>query len=91
MKQLKLKATRLPNDEDALLTFIEDPNHDCWNPFQIFFFHIDHSYPRAKKFYARAVKAGGAKESNLQKEFGKAIWHVESGKGPNWDLVPTKH
>lgn len=91
-KQLKLKCTRLPKDEDVLLTFVEDPRHDCWCPFQVFCFYVDKCHPLATKFYARFVKVDGEEEKILKKTYGKEIWFAESGpKRSNWNMGPTKH
>ena len=90
-KQLKLKQTRLPKDEAVLLTFVEDPHHDCWCPFQVFCYYFSKCHPNAKKFYGRIVKPGGVEEKRLKNEFKKDVWHAESGKGSNWNMGPTKH
>jgi len=90
-KQLKLKSTRLPVDEDVLLSVVEDPQHDCWNPFAVFCFYVTKCHPRAKKFYACIVKTGSNEQKKLQTEFGKEIWFAESGLGPNWNMGPSKH
>ena len=90
-QRLKLKQTRLPPDQDVLLSFVEDPQHNCWDPFQVFCFYKSKCHPNAKKFCARTVKPGGEEEKRLKQEFGREIWFVESGKGSNWNLGPTKH
>ena len=93
--QLNMKTTTLPKDQDVLLTFVETPHHDCWDPFAVFCHFIRHCHPRAKKFYGRLVMQGDTKEGGkLAKEFGKPIWYAESGHGKdrsNWNLGPSKH
>ena len=90
--QLKLKNARLPADQDVMLPFSEDPQHDCWCPFQIFCFYISKCHPNAKKFYARVVKPGCEEAKNLKKAFNREICFAESGPGrSNWNLGPTKH
>jgi len=91
--QLNMNNTKLPVDEDVLLTFTEQPWHDCFDPYDLFCFYIAHVHPKAKKFYGRLVKQGPKKEGErLQKEFGRPVWFAESGHGrTNWNLGPTKH
>jgi len=91
--QLNMNNTKLPVDEDVLLTFTEQPWHDCFDPYAIWCFYIAHVHPKAKKFYGRLVKQGPKKEGErLEKEFGRPVWFAESGHGrTNWNLGPTKH
>jgi len=91
--QLNLKNTVLPRDKDVVLTVVEDPQHDCWDPWKIICFYIAHTHPKAKKFYGRLVKQGAQCEGGkLKKAFGFEVWYAESGEGrANWNLGPTKH
>ena len=90
--QLNLKNTKVKEQNDIILTFVEDPVHDCWDPFQVFCFYLDKCHPKAKKFYARIIKPGGDEAQRLAKAFGKDIWCAESGPGrTNWNMGPTKH
>jgi len=93
--QLNMSNTHLPVDEDVLLTFVEQPWHDCFDPHAIFCFFVAHCHPKAKKFCGRLVKQGPKKEGErLEKEFGRPVWYAESGHGracANWNLGPTKH
>ena len=87
-----MKNTKIKEQNDVILTFVEDPVHDCWDPFQVFCFYLDKCHPQAKKFYARIIKPGGAEAKNLKAAFGKEIWFAESGAGrTNWNMGPTKH
>jgi len=38
MGQLNLKNTKIKEQNNAMLSFVEDPVHDCWDPFQDFAF-----------------------------------------------------
>ena len=93
--QLNMKNTRLPVDQDVLLTFVEQPEHDCFDPFATFCHFVNHCHPNAKKFYGRLVRQGDRYEGGkLEKEFGRPVWYAESGMGrerSNWNLGPTKH
>jgi len=90
--QLNLKNTKVKEQNDIVLTFVEDPVHDCWDPFQVFCFYLDKCHPQAKKFYARIIRSGGDEAQRLAKAFGKDIWYAESGTGrTNWNMGPTKH
>jgi len=91
--QLNMNNTKLPSDQDVLLTFVEQPDHDCWDPYDIFCFFVDHCHPHARKFYGRLVRQGEQYEGGkLQKQHGRPIWYAESGPDrPNWNLGPTKH
>jgi len=91
--QLNMSNTRLPVDEDVLLTFVEDPTHDCFDPFAIFCHYLNHVHPGAKKFYGRLVRQGEKYEGGrLEKQFGRPVWYVESGHGrSNWNLGSNKH
>jgi len=90
---LNMNKTRLPRDKDVMFTFVETPEHDCFDPHATFVHYIRHCHPRAKKFYGRLVKQGDKLEGGkLAQEFGKAVWHAESGHGrTNWNLGPDKH
>ena len=89
-KNLKLSNTRLPRDQDVVLSFVEDA---CpwWDPWHVLCFFIDHCHPRATKVFARVVKLGCDEAESLRNEFGKDIWFCESGKGANWNMGPSKH
>lgn len=93
--QLNMKNTRLPVDQDVLLTFVEQPEHDCFDPFAIFCHFLNHCHPNAKKLYGRVIRQGDQYEGGrLEKEFGRPVWYAESGHGrdrSNWNLGPTKH
>ena len=90
---LNMNKTRPPRDKDVLLAFVETPEHDCFDPHAAFVHCVAHCHPRAKKFYGRLVKQGEKLEGGrLAKEFGKPIWHAESGHDrANWNLGPDKH
>ena len=96
--QLNLKNTVLPRDKDVVLTAVEDPQHDCWDPWKIIIFYLSRTHPKAKKFYGRLVKQGEKCEGGkLKKAFGHEVWYAESGfttatnNRSNWNLGPTKH
>jgi len=90
--QLNLKNTKIKEQNDVVLTFVEDPTHDCWDPFRVFCFYLSKCHPKATKFYGRIVKMGCNEAKLLAKEFGTDIWFAESGAGrPNYNLGPTKH
>jgi len=36
--QLNLKNTKIKEQNDVVLTFVEDPTHECWDPFRVFCF-----------------------------------------------------
>jgi len=93
MNQLNMTNCKLPRDQDVLLTFAEQPDHDCFDPHAVFCHFIAHCHPKAKKFYGRLVKQGDKLEGDrLQKEFGRPVWYAESGHGrANWNLGPSKH
>jgi len=90
---LNMNKTWLPRDKDVMLTFVETPEHDCFDPYAIFVCYIRHCHPRAKKFYGRLVKQGDKLEGGkLAQEFSKPVWYAESGHGrTNWNLGPDKH
>ena len=84
-RELGIGKTNLPPKQDFILTIPEDPNHDCFNPYAIIKYYIDHCHPHAKKFYARPARTGKNGEAEtFRKQFNKDIWYVESGPGrPN--------
>jgi len=91
MGQLNLKNTKIKEQNNVMLSFVEDPVHDCWDPFQVFCFCFDKCHNKTKKFCARVIKSGGDEALRLAKAFGKEILFAELGPGQtNWNMGPTK-
>ena len=73
MNQLGFNNPTPAPDSTHLLTFVEEPKDEVFNPVQVMDFYIDHCHPEAVMFFAAP---GTPKQiAKWSKQFGKPIWY----------------
>ena len=87
MKQLKLGGSKMTNEEEFMLMFVEDLGA-LLDPVKLYKFYLDHCHPDALKFYCAPASLKNRKE--WSKKYGRDIWFgpaTPGGYGPKKSVV----